>query len=89
MKVYGTNLKSSLEKNRREYQNLENKIEKRYNLVIDKYSKYFTNEVKNLISHLGRRDMTIDKKIDIIIRVEEEYVRMNSNQLNMFSDEQN
>lgn len=86
MKDYGQDLKKSLDNTRNKLANLHNKIMKRFDMVVNDHSKYLSEEEKNYIQRVGVSDLTIDKKLEIMINVEARYVEDTSNQGELFND---
>ena len=81
----GRDLMKSLKKNRENLNSVEQKIIKRFETAISNQSKYLTDEEKNYLRNVGGSDLTLDKKLELIINIEDRYHKENSNQLDFFN----
>ena len=85
MKEYGQDLLKKYENAKKALANSESKINKRFELVVNHYSKYMTNEDnKYLIETTNIYSLPIEVKSGIIMRTEAEYIKVNSNQGELF-----
>lgn len=87
MKEYGQDLKKTHKQATTKLINVEAKIEKRFRLILESYSKYISDIEKNYIKQVGVSDLTIEKKLDIVINAERRYTDDTSSQLEMFGNE--
>lgn len=79
-KAYGQDLKAAHKRAINVVNNLEHKINKRYELIVNNYSQYISQDHKRIMS----TDMTLDQKLNIIINAEDNYIKQNTNQLDLF-----
>ena len=84
-KFTGQKLKKDLEATNTKLDNLEHKIEKKFNLILDDYREYLTDEDTNYLLKIAVSDMSINFKLGIIIRTEDAYVKATGNQKEMFN----
>ena len=84
MKKYGQDLKKILNKHRTALKIVENDINKRFDLILEEYRNYLTEEDKQFIINTSKGDIDIDQKVEIIIRTDANYVSLTSNQGNLF-----
>ena len=86
MKEYGQDLKRKLVSTRNKLANLHSKIIKRFDMIVSDHVRLLTDEEKNYIQRVGVNDLTIDKKLEIMIAVEDRYKKEHSNQANLFNE---
>lgn len=79
-KLYGQDLKNNYNKAVSLVASLENKINKRYDLIINDYPQYIPEEYKRILS----TDLSLNQKMEIIIAAEDNYVQATSNQGDLF-----
>ena len=79
-KAYGQDLKTAHKRAINVVNNIEHKINKRYELIVNNYSQYISEDYKRIMS----TDMTLDQKLNIIINAEDNYIKQNTNQLDFF-----
>ena len=84
MKKYGQDLKSDLIKTETKLKNIQINIQKRFDLIISDYREYITEEQKRYLISFGSSDLTLEKKLDFIIEVEDKYIKENGNQIDLF-----
>lgn len=84
MKNYGQDLKKDFFKTQKKLENLTDKIEKRFELIICDYQKFITESDKKRIMLMGASHLSIEAKMDIIINTEDNYVKESGTQLNLF-----
>ena len=80
--TYGQNLKKSYLDALNNLNNVKSKIDKKFNLMLNKHSNYISDEHKNLITN--NNNMSIERKLDIIIKAEDNYNKKHSIQIDMF-----
>ena len=83
-KVDGQDLKNQRERCHTRLNNLESKIIKRFDLIVTKYSQYLSDEHKAYLSNVSLSDVDLDRKLEIIIQAEANYVETTSNQVELF-----
>ena len=83
-KEYGLDLKKKYDKVNREILNLETKINKRFDLIIDKYVEYLSENHSKYLRLSSVHDVTIERKIEIIIQTESNYIKATSKQIELF-----
>lgn len=86
MKKYGQDLKRDYERTEQKLNNLTDKINKRFQMIINDYQKYITESDKKVIMMNGANSLSIDSKCKIIMNTEENYVKENGTQLNLFEE---
>lgn len=79
-KLYGQDLKRNYKRTLDIISNLENKINKRYELIITKFPQYIDDTHKRIMS----TDMSLDQKLEVIIKAEDNYVKANTDQIELF-----
>jgi hypothetical protein len=84
MKEYGQDLKEKLNEAELSISNVQNKIEKRFRLIVDVYHQYLSEEQMNYIQSVGMSDLTAEKKLEIMIEVESKYEN-ETEQLGLFN----
>ena len=84
-KVSGQQMKKTLLSTRTKLANLENKIEKKFDLILDNYREYISDSHKQLLMVKSISDMNVDRKLAIIIQAEANYVEATGNQLDIFN----
>lgn len=80
IKLYGQDLKKGYHKTNNLLKKLENQINKRYDLIITKFPQYIDDTHKRIMSS----NMSVDQKLEIIIKAEDNYVKANTNQIELF-----
>jgi len=85
MKKYGQDLKADLEQAEKKLRNIETNIQKRFDLIISDYRQYISEDQKKYLISFGSSDLTLQKKLDFIIEVEDRYIKENGNQLDLFN----
>lgn len=83
-KITGQKLKKDLEATKIKLDNLENKVEKKFHMILDDYREYLTDDDTTYLLKVPVCDMSLDNKLGVIIRTEDNYVRMSGNQTNLF-----
>ena len=83
MKEYGQNIKKKRNKIITELSNIDRKIEKRFDLIINNYSFYVSEKNKLYYKERGYI-LSIPEMLDIIIEAEKKYVEQHSKQLDFF-----
>ncbi len=83
-KITGQQLKKDLQATKTKLDNLENKINKKFDLILDHYRNYLTDEDTNYLLKIAVSDMSINFKLGIIIRTEDAYVKGTGNQFEIF-----
>lgn len=81
MKQYGTDLKRNYKTAQTKLKNAESAIEKRFELIVNEYIQYLTDDDKKLLLHNSIHDLSLDQKVSIIINTEDKYNQVNSKQL--------
>jgi len=84
-KITGQKLSKDLKATKIKLDNLEAKIEKKFQLILDNYREYLTDEDTNYLHKIAVSDMSINFKLGIIIRTEDAYVKATGNQAEMFN----
>lgn len=84
-KISGQQLKKDLQATKTKLDNLESKVEKKFDLIISNYQQYLTDEDKMTLVKLSISDLSLEFKLGIIIRTEANYVKVNGNQVEIFS----
>ena len=84
-KLYAQDLKKKREDLKRELENVEAQIVKRFQLVIDEYSSYMSPEHKTYCINNSLHDISYSKMLDITIQTEDNYIKVNNNQLTIFN----
>lgn len=84
-KISGQQLKKDLEATKTKLVNLESKIERKFDLILDNYRKYLSENHKQLLVVKSIEDFTIERKLSIIIQTEANYIKVNGNQVEMFN----
>lgn len=82
IKITGAKLKKTFDNARNTINNVQNKAFKKINLIKNNYPQYLTDDE---LEYLNNDQPTITKLLDIIIKVENRYVKENSNQINIFN----
>ena len=83
MKEYGQNLKEKRNKLITQLSNLNRKIQKRFDLIMDDYSDYVSEKSKSYYKKRGYI-LCEAEMLDIIIEAEKKYVEQHSKQLDFF-----
>lgn len=83
-KISGQQLKKDLESTRTKLTNLESKVNKKFELILDHYRDYLSDSHRQLLRVKSMSDISLDRKLGIIIQTESNYVEANGNQLNLF-----
>ena len=84
-KISGQQLKKDLEATKTKLVNLESKIERKFDLILDNYREYLSENHKQLLVVKSIEDFTIERKLAIIIQTEANYIKVNGNQVEMFN----
>lgn len=86
MKKYtGQILRRDLDLTQIKLNNIIYKIDKKFDLVINDYSKYISDDHKSYIKNSSIYDLNISKKLDIIIQAEDNYIKLNGKQIDIFT----
>lgn len=83
-KQYGSDLKKKYLRLTTDLNNTKSKIEKRFDLVVDSFSKYMSDEHMEYLRATSISDLDIDRKLEIIIQTEANYAKITSNQMEFF-----
>lgn len=86
MKNYGQDLKKKHQNYTIKLNNVTNQIHKRFELIIDNYQKFISEDDKKLIMMMGASSLSIETKIEIIINTEDNYIKKSGNQLDLFEE---
>lgn len=86
-KISGQELKNSKLSTETKLNNIYKKIQKKFDLIIDDFRKYITDEDKKYIENNSIHSLSIDDKLKIIINTENNYINLTSNQLEIFKDD--
>jgi len=84
-KITGQQLKKDLKATETKLDNLEHKIEKRFDLVLSDYRTYISEDHKTLLLHMSISDISMDMKLAIVIQAEANYIKATGNQVEMFN----
>ena len=84
MKEYGQDLLKKYKSAKTALANAESKINKRFDLIMSDYQNYITEDDKNYLNFVSLSELDLNKKCEIIMRTEAEYVKVNSNQGELF-----
>lgn len=83
-KITGQELKTNYLITKNKLNNLEYKINKKFELIVEDYRKYISNEHKDFLENTSIYDLEIPIKLEIIIQTESNYIQQTSNQLDLF-----
>ena len=83
-KITGQELKKELENTEIKLSNLNNKINKKFQLIIEEYSKFIPALYLNYLDKNSIYDLDSKAKLDIIIQTEDNYVKQTGNQISLF-----
>ena len=83
-KITGQELKKELENAEIKLSNLNNKINKKFQLIIEEYSKFIPALYLNYLDKNSIYDLDSKAKLDIIIQTEDNYVKQTGNQISLF-----
>lgn len=83
-KITGQELKKDLESTERKLSNLKNKIDKKFDLILNGFSQYIPENYKTYLQENSIYGLPSSIKLDVIITTEAEYVRQNNKQLDLF-----
>jgi len=84
-KITGHELLKDLDATERKLSNLKNKIDKKFDLILNQYQQYIPDDTKNLLSVVSLQDVDTRFKAEVIIATEAEYVKQTSNQVDLFN----
>ena len=85
-KITGQELKKDLQDTELKLSNLKNKINKKFDLILNEYRRYIPVTYKTFLESTSIYDLEINTKLDVIIATEAEYVKRTSNQCSLFDD---
>ena len=83
-KITGQELKKELENTEIKLSNLNNKINKKFQLIIEEYFKFIPASYMNYLDKNSIYDLDSKAKLDIIIQTEDNYVKQTGNQISLF-----
>lgn len=84
-KISGQEMKKQLTATKTKLDNLEHKIEKKFNLILDDFRQYLLEEDKMTLVKMSSSDLSLEYKLGVIIRTEANYVKINGNQVEIFN----
>lgn len=84
-KITGQELKKNYLDTRTKLSNFEAKIEKKFQLILDDYREYLTDEDSNYLLKIAISDISINFKLGIIIRTEDVYIKSTGKQFELFN----
>lgn len=85
-KISGQELKKDLEATKIKLSNLNNKINRKFDLILNEYSSYIPVNYKTFLENSSVYDLETHTKLDVIIATEDNYVKQNSDQCSLFDD---
>ena len=83
-KITGQKLKDDFNWTTTKLANLENKINKKFELIVEDYWQYISEDHVLMLNTLSISDMNNDRMLDVIIQTEANYVEATGNQLDIF-----
>ncbi len=83
-KITGQQLKKDLQATKTKLNNLENKIDKKFDLILDQYRYYLSDSHKQLLIVKSMEDFNIERKLSIIIQTEANYILSTGKQIEIF-----
>jgi len=85
-KISGQQLKKELELTETKLANLTNKIDRKFELIVNDFRLYLSDDHRDfLIKYVSINTLPTYNKLEIIIQTEANYVEATGNQLNMFN----
>lgn len=84
-KKNGQEMKKDLDKYILKQKNLINKIDKKFDLILTDFPQYLTEDHRAYLQHVSIYDLPIERKLEVIIDAEANYVKVNGNQVEMFN----
>lgn len=84
-KISGQQLKSKLKATLIKEKNLMNKIDKKFELIITSYQQYLSEDHRRYLEFTSLYSLPVERKLEVIIQTEANYVKVNGNQVEMFN----
>lgn len=84
-KKTGQQMKKDLESYILKQKNLINKIDKKFDLILTDFAQYLTEDHKAYLQHVSIYDLPVERKLEVIMDTEANYVKVNGNQVEMFN----
>ena len=82
-KITGQELKKSLEMTLLKEKSLMTKIDKKFELVITDYPQYLSDDHKRYLEFTSLYTLQVERKLEVIIQTEANYVKETGNQLDI------
>ena len=83
-KITGQKLKDDFNGTATKLANLENKINKKFELIVEEYRNHMSKHHIDYLIYTSIQEMDIEQKLGIIIQTEANYVEATGNQLDIF-----
>lgn len=84
-KKNGQEMKKDLDNYILKQKNLINKIDKKFDLILTDYTEYLTEDHKAYLQHVSIYDLPVERKLEVIMGAEANYIKINGNQVEMFN----
>jgi hypothetical protein len=85
IKMSGQELKKDLENTLLKEKHLMNKINKKFDLIISDHQKYLSDDHKRYLVFTSVYTLPVERKLEVIIQTEANYIKINGNQTEMFN----
>jgi hypothetical protein len=84
-KMSGQEMKKELEATLLKEKNLTSKIDKKFELIITSYQQYLSEDHKRYLEFTSLYTLPVERKLEVIIQTEANYVKANGDQVEMFN----
>ena len=84
-KLSGQEMKKELEATLLKEKNLTSKIDKKFELIITSYQQYLSEDHKRYLEFTSLYTLPVERKLEVIIQTEANYVKANGDQVEMFN----
>lgn len=78
-------MKKELEATLLKEKNLTSKIDKKFELIITSYQQYLSEDHKRYLEFTSLYTLPVERKLEVIIQTEANYVKANGDQVEMFN----